>query len=143
MRTWIAYVLVATAFWSCGKSDSEPVPVYTSPDGIWTYTTPDKAIMVEFELKTSGSGVLEIVSASIEVSKQPGVAAGQLTNVDLPVIEQIRINANDAGLVVPYAITFNNCSISSTFNFISVADANYTYPWGQMKTLSGISITRK
>lgn len=135
-------MLMAAAILSCGKEET-PLPVYTSPDGIWTYTTPDKSIMVEFELKTSDTGVLEILNSTIEVAKTPGEAAGQLTNVDLPFIEQIRINANDAGLVVPYTITFNTCSVNSTFNFISVADATYTYPWGQLKTLSGISITRK
>src|SRR5262245_55400292 len=104
---------------SCGKnSDSEPVPVYTTVDGIWTYTTPDKAVSVEFELKTTGS-VVEILNATIKVGNVEGEAAGTVTGVDLPVIDQIRINANDAVLVTNYSITFMNCSVSSNFVFIT------------------------
>lgn len=142
MRCWYVLALVLVGLSGCGKNSSEPAPVYTSPDGIWVYTTPDKSIHVEFELNTS-SGTLAILDPTIEVSGTAGTAAGQLTNVDLPLIEQIRINANDASLVVPYAITFMNCSMGSAFNVINVADATYTYPWGSLKTLTAITIKRK
>lgn len=138
--TWVVCMLLLVA--GCGKEASDPVPARTSPDGVWTYTTPDKSISVDFELKTS-NGVLSVVSASIVVGGTPGDAAAQLTDVNLPVIGKIRVNANDADLDMPYAITFNACSIASDFNSISVADASYTYPWGQIKPLSGITITRK
>lgn len=127
----------------CGKNDtSEPQPAHTMADGIWTYTTPDKVISVEFELKTTG-GTLEILNVTIEVSGTPGAGAGQISAVSEPVIGEIQINANDAGLVYPYKISFVNCTISSDFNFISVADVEYTYPWGTVKALQDIAILRK
>lgn len=141
----VVLVCAWVALWAmagCGKSSSDPVPSYSSPDGIWTYTTPDKAITVEFELKTT-DGVLGVVNSTIKVSGTTGQAATLLTDVDLPTISQIRINANDAVLVLPYAITFEICTVSSNFNVIFAADASYTYPWGQLKTLTGVSITRK
>ncbi len=139
---WIVLVLIAGL--SCAKNEAEPEPVYTTADGTWTYTTPDKKIKVEFELKTSATGELEIkYPATIEVNEVPGEAAGVLTNVDLPEIEQIRINANNAVHVQPYSITFTDCSVNGKFDFISVGNAEYTYPWGQLKSHSGVSITRK
>jgi hypothetical protein len=45
--------------------------------------------------------------------------------------------------VLPYAITFDLCTVSSNYSTISAADASYTYPWGQLKTLTGVAITRK
>ncbi|MBL7849851.1 MAG: hypothetical protein JNN04_03035, partial [Cyclobacteriaceae bacterium] len=97
---------------------------------------------VEFELKTT-DGLLGIQNATIKVSGTQGQAAALMTGVDLPSIERIRINANDAVLVLPYAITFDLCTVNSTYNAILVSDASYTYPWGQLKTLTGVSITRK
>jgi hypothetical protein len=142
MRSAFLALITIVLFTGCGKDAEEPIPTYTSPDGIWTYTTPDKSITVEFELTTT-DGVLGIQNATIKVSGTSGQAAAQMTNVDLPAIEQIRINANDAVLVLPYAITFDLCAVSSNYSIISAADASYTYPWGQLKTLTGVSITRK
>lgn len=142
MRSAFLALITIVLLNGCGKDEEQPVPTYTSPDGIWTYTTPDKAITVEFELKTT-DGVLGIQNATIKVSDTPGQAAAQMTNVDLPVIERIRINANDAALVLPYSITFDQCTISSNYSAISAGNASYTYPWGQLKTLTGVSITRK
>jgi hypothetical protein len=142
MRNLFLALITIVLFTGCGKDEEQPVPTFTSPDGIWTYTTPDKAITVEFELKTT-DGVLAILNATITVSGTSGQAAAQMTNVGLPAIEQIRINANDAVLVLPYAITFDLCTVSSNYSAISAADASYTYPWGQLKTLTGVSITRK
>lgn len=142
MRSVFLALITIVLLSGCGKDDEQPVPAYTSPDGFWTYTTPDKAITVEFELITT-DGVLGIQNATIKVSGTEGQAAAQLTNVDLPAIERIRINANDAVLVLPYAITFELCTVSSNYSIISAADASYTYPWGQLKTLTGVSITRK
>lgn len=143
MRNFVGFALVLVALVGCGKKDSEPAPVYTSADGIWAYATPDNKIKVEFELKTTTSGALQLLNPTIEVDGVAGDAAGTLTNIDLPFIEQIRINANDAALVQPYAITFMDCSVSTNFSYISVAEATYTYPWGTMNTLTGIVINRK
>lgn len=126
----------------CGKDSSTPAPVYTSVDGVWSYTTPDNAITVEFELKTS-SGTLGITANSIKVGGVAGQAAGTLMGVSLPAIGEIRVNANDAVLVQPYFITFANCAVSSNYATISSANVSYTYPWGTVKTLSGVVITRK
>lgn len=143
MRVTSLIVLVLIALCGCGKNDSEPVPVFTSPDGMWIYTTPDKKIEVEFELKTTKTGTLQIQNTVIRVDGVQGAAAGMLTNVDLPFIEQIRINANDATLISPYFIQFTDCSISSTFNYISVSSAMYSYPYGTNHTLTGVVINRK
>jgi hypothetical protein len=142
MRVAILSFITVLLFAGCGKDSEDPTPTFTSPDGIWTYTTPDKAISVEFELKTT-DGVLGVVNGTITVSGTEGQASVVLTDVDLPAIARIRINANDAVLVLPYVITFDICTVSSNFNIISAADASYTYPWGQLKTLTGVSITRK
>jgi hypothetical protein len=142
MRILAGFALLLLVSWGCGKSNTEPAPVYTTPDGIWTYTTPDNAIKVEFELKTN-MGTLEILNTAIEVSGTPGNAAGQLTNVNLPYIERILINANDSGLTYPYSITFMDCGLNSANTFISVANASYIGMSGQVKTLSGVSIGRK
>lgn len=143
MRKLVVCALVLIAIGGCGKKDSEPAPAYTSLDGIWTYATPDMAIVVDFELKTSISGTVQVLNPTIKVDGTQGAAVGTLTNVDLPLIEQLRINANDAALVNNYSITFSDCTVSSTFSIISVADATYTYPWGQFKSLTNIVITRK
>lgn len=142
MRVAFHSLIIVLVLAGCSKDSGDPAPAFTSPDGIWTYTTPDKAISVEFELKTT-NGVLGVVNGTITVSDTKGQASVVLTDVDLPAIARIRINANDAVLVLPYAITFDLCTVSSNFNIISAADASYTYPWGQLKTLTGVSITRK
>lgn len=126
----------------CGKDSSTPAPVYTSVDGIWTFTTPDNAITVEFELKTT-TGTLGIIANSIKVGGVTGQAAGTLNGVSLPAIGEIRVNANDAVLVQPYFISFTNCMVSSNYATISSADVSYTYPWATVKTLTGVVITRK
>lgn len=124
----------------CGKNNTDPLPVHSSPDGTWTYTTPDKAMSVQFDLKTTGS-VVEVLNTTIVVGQQSGMAAGTISGVNLPVVDQIRINANDPVIVTNYSITFINCTFSEDYNFISVADVEYTYP--SPRTLQSISITRK
>ena len=139
----LVFLAICVVLLGCGKNDTtEPQPVHSTPDGNWTYTTPDKSISVDFTLQTTGT-TLEIINVFIKVSSNPGDAAGQISGVSLPTIDQIRINANDIVLVKPYSITFVNCTMSSNFNFISVADAEYTYPWGSIKTLQNITIARK
>jgi hypothetical protein len=142
MRVFILAVFVLFMA-SCGKDSVPAEPTFAIPDGIWTYKTPDNGISVDFELKTT-DGVLQIVNpASIKVGGTPGVAAALITGVTLPNIDEIRINANDIALVQPYSIKFTNCIVNSTFTQISVADADYTYPWGSLESLTNIAITRK
>ncbi|MDZ4714146.1 MAG: hypothetical protein SH819_01645 [Cytophagales bacterium] len=138
----VALLLIIVGVSGCGKSDAVE-PALTSIDGNWTYATPDGTIKVDFKLTLSNMDVLSISNSKIVVSNTPGEAAGQLTMVDLPSIETIRINANDPALVQPYSITFRECSVASDFKRILVTSAEYTYPWGTVKTLSNITITRK
>jgi len=136
-------ILCVLALILSGCNKDTPVATFTSADGIWTYKTPDNSISVDFELKTTG-GVLSIVNpATITVGGTLGVAATQISGVALPAIDQIRVNANDAGLVQPYYITFITCEVNSAFTQISVEDIEYTYPWGTLKTLTNATITRK
>ncbi len=140
MRISIVLLVLLAGLAGCGNTPPAPSP--TTPDGTWSYKTPDNSISVDFELKTMG-GTLAIVNPAIAVSGTSGEAAGQLTDVALPAIGMIRINANDAGLIQPYSITFNMCSVSTDFKSISVVDVEYTYPWGTIKTLTNIVIRRK
>ncbi len=140
MRASIVLLVLLTFLSGCGNTP--PAPSFTSPEGTWTYKTPDNAISVDFELKTMG-GVLGIVNPAIAVSGTAGEAAAQMTDVALPAIGMIRINANDAGLVQPYSIKFTTGTVSADLKTITVLDVEYTYPWGTLKTLSNINITRK
>jgi len=126
-----------------GCAKDTPAPVFTSPDGTWSYTTPDQKISVDFELKTNSSSVLEILNCTIKVNNVPGAAAGTMTGVSLPDINDIKVNANDAGLVYPFYITFINCTINAGFTQIAATDAEYTYPWGSTNTLTSVTVTRK
>lgn len=126
----------------CGKND--PVePALTSVDGSWTYTTPDGTIKVDFDLKKNDSDELIVSNSKITVAGTKGEAATQLFGVNLPAMDSLRINANDAVLVKPYKITFYLCGVSGDFTKINVTDATYTYPWGSVKSLSNISMVRK
>lgn len=127
---------------ACGK-DPVPTPSFSSPDGKWTYKTPDTRIAVDFELVTTSSGSLDILNATIVVNGVLGQAAAQIFDVDLPAVDSIRINANDATLVKPYYIAFSDCNLSTDFNTIMVAEVEYSFPWGTTKHVSGIVITRK
>jgi hypothetical protein len=136
----LAIVGLCVVLLGCGKNNTDPLPVHSTPDGTWTYTTPDKAMSVQFDLKTTGSAV-EILNTTIQLYTQSGIAAGQLSGINLPVVDQIRINANDPVIATNYSITFINCTFGEDYNFISVADVEYDYPIP--KTLQSISITRK
>ena len=137
------YGLLIILVFVAACSKDTPAPSFTSVDGVWTYKTPDNNISVDFELKTT-SGVLNIVNpASIKVGGTTGIAAATISTVALPAIGEIRINANDAGLVQPYSITFTTCAVNSTYTQITVVDVSYTYPWGTTNTLSNAIILRK
>jgi hypothetical protein len=136
----LAIAGLCLALLGCGKKDADPLPTHTAPDGKWTYAVPGNRLKVEFELKTTGT-VLEILNVTITLDQQAGMAAATITGVNLPVVDQIRINANDPVLVTNYSITFVNCTFSEDYNSIFVADAEYNYP--QVVSLQNISITRK
>lgn len=140
MRKLVGIALILVVLLSCGKDKTEPAPSYTSIDGIWTYTIEE--IAIEFELKMTGD-VLEIINTSIVVDEVTGDAAGALSGTDLPLIQQIKVNANDADLTYPYTVTFTDCMISPNFAFISAAKVEYTYPWGTFNTEAGVVISRK
>ena len=136
-------LIVAAAALVLGCGSSSPSPVFTSVDGTWTYTTPDKTISVDFELKTTSGGTLEILTSTIKVNNVQGQAAGQLNGVSLPNINEIKVNANDVGLVYPYYISFVNCTVNAGFTQITTTGTEYTYPWGTTKSLTSVTITRK
>jgi hypothetical protein len=136
----LAIAALCLVLLGCGKKDADPLPTHTTPDGTWTYSVPGNHMKVEFELKTTGT-VLEILNTKITLDQQSGMAAGTITGVNLPVVDQIRINANDPVLITNYSITFVICTFSEDYNSIFVADAEYNYP--NVGTLQNISITRK
>ena len=142
MRSLCLTFLGLILLFGCGK-DKAVTPVKSNPDGRWTYTTPDNSISVEFDLKSTASGSVEILNPVIVVLGTTGVAAAQMTDINVPSIGTIRINANDSDLVHPFSITFTNCTLSSDFTKILVVEAEYTYPWGFLKKLSNINIIRK
>lgn len=127
----------------CGKDEPEPVPTFSSVDGKWTYRTPDKKIDVDFELSTNATGELNILNATISINGTVGQAAAQIFDVNLPAIDSIRINANDASLTYPYYIAFSGCTLAEDFVSILVTEAEYTDPQKVPRKLSGIAITRK
>ncbi len=141
MRIVVLMMLVIGVLAGCAKDT--PAPVFSSPDGTWTYTTPDSKISVDFELKTNSSNVLEILNCTIRVNGVSGVAAGTLSGVSLPAINEIKVNANDVGLVYPFYITFINCTINAGFTQIAATAAEYSYPWGSSNTLTAVNVTRK
>lgn len=140
MRAW-SIVVVALIMGACGKET--PTPVSTSPDGNWTYTTPDKTIKVSFGLKSTSTTSVEVLHPMITVQNVEGEGAAQIDEVDLPSIGRLRINANDPKLVFNYDITFTTCSVSPDFDKIIVSDVLYTYAAGKVKTLTNVNIVRE
>ena len=142
MRFAVLSIFSLSLLLGCGKND--PVmPALTSVDGSWTYTTPDGTIKVDFDLTKNDSDELIVSNSKITVAGTKGEAATQVFGARLPAIDSMRINANDAVLVQPYKITFYLCSVSGDFTKINVTDGSYTYPWGQKKSITNISIVRK
>jgi hypothetical protein len=130
----IAFVGLAGA---CSKSSSGP----TSAEGKWSYTTPDSKMSVTFDLVKTSSGSLDIQNPTIKIEGVSYIAAAVMTGVALPLIGQIRINANDAKAVYPFDIKFNNGKVNSDFTKIDVPDGEYTYSGGSV-SLKTIAIGR-
>ena len=139
MRNRILYLGLVFMLLACGKDENSGP---TSAEGKWTYSTPDSKIQVTFDLVKTGSGSLDIQNPTIKVNGVSGNAAATITGVNLPTIGEIRVNANDAGLVQPYSITFTNGKVSGDFKKIEVPTGGYTYPWGTTVTLVAVAIVR-
>ncbi|HEY5691786.1 MAG TPA: hypothetical protein VIS49_10035 [Cyclobacteriaceae bacterium] len=116
---------------------------FTSLIGEWKYTTPDEKIEITFDIVGGGTELLTIKNHTIKIDGSEGNANIQFSNVTETSIDLIRINANDAGLIYPYNIAFNNLSASPDFTIIEVESASYTYPWPNTITLDDIQIVRR
>ncbi len=141
MRLLLSFICLSiiTLYSGCGKSSPAPA----TAEGKWTYTTSDGKIKVAFELVKTASGSMDIKNpASITVNGTLGVAAAQISGVNLPDIASIIINANDAALTYPYSITFTSCKFLSDVNRMDVSSGSYTYPWGTNNPITAISILR-
>jgi hypothetical protein len=117
-------------------------PGLTSPEGKWTYTTPDKKIAVTFEVIKEPSGEFDIQNQTMKINDIPANAEKEVIGFTSTSITRIRINANDAKAVYPFNIVFSNAVISGDFKQISVPTATYTYPWGTTVNLTDITIQR-
>lgn len=140
MRTIaILFVALVVVLGSCKKDDD---PKFTSAAGTWTYTTPDSKLIVTFELKKSGT-TWDAVNPTISVEGTEATAVIQATDVVVPSIGSIRINANDLKVTYPYFVLFSNLEVNGDFTQINVPSASYTWPHDKTNTLTNITITRK
>jgi len=139
MRIIIGFIAVLSLISvGCSKSNSGP----TSPEGKWTYTTPDNKINVTFDLVKTSTGSYDVQNQTIKIEGVSYNAEKQVTGVVIPAIASIRINANDAKAVYPYYVQFLNGTVSSDFRRIDVATGEYTFPWGTTVSLKTVSIVR-
>ncbi len=132
------FLLVALS--SC--KDDKDDPAFTSAEGKWTYTTPDSKITIGFEVVKGATGTIQINGTSLTVDGKTVTPETQTAGINLPIIESMRFNANDAGLVYPYAIKFIQTTVSADFSTMTATSAEYTFPWGTTKNLSSITIKR-
>jgi hypothetical protein len=126
---------------SC-KDDKDDAPVFTSAEGKWTYTTPDSKIKIDFEVVKSATGLIQINGTALTVDTKTVVPEVQTDGINLPAIASMRFNANDAGLVYPYSITFTQTTVSADFTTMTATTAEYTFPWGTTQKLSALIIKR-
>lgn len=116
---------------------------FSSLIGEWKYTTPDEKIEITFDIVGGDPELLTIKNQTIKIDGSDGNANIQFSNITETTIDLIRINANDAALIYPYYIAFNNLSASPDFTMIEVESASYTFPWQNTITLSDIQIVRR
>ena len=116
---------------------------FTSLLGEWKYTTPDEKIEITFDIVGGDTELLTIKNQTIKIEGSEGNANIQFSNVTETSIDLIRINANDAALIYPYNIAFNNLSASPDFATLDVESASYTFPWPNTINLSDIQIVRR
>ncbi|HOO09078.1 MAG TPA: hypothetical protein PKW06_03995 [Cyclobacteriaceae bacterium] len=136
-----AYLWVTAALlFGCGGEEDTG---FTSLIGLWTYTTPDGKMKVEFDIVGGDKDLLAVKNQKIFVDGEEGRAEAQTEAITETTLGSLRINANDAGLVWPYSITFTNLSASDDFSTIKVEEAKYIFPWPDSNSLSQIEITRR
>ena len=116
---------------------------FTSLIGEWKYATPDEKIEITFDIVGGDTELLTIKNQTMEIEGSEGNANIQFSNVTETSIDLIRINANDAALIYPYNIAFNNLSASPDFATLDVESASYTFPWPNTINLSDIQIVRR
>ncbi|CAN5612914.1 hypothetical protein BH10BAC4_BH10BAC4_24350 [soil metagenome] len=134
---WIVIFGMASCFSACGPGNSGP----SSAEGRWTYTTADKKVKVEFELKKNSSNSLDIQNSVLTIEGVTYNSAAQISGVNLPLITFMRVNANDAKAVYSYDIQFAAGTVSNDFNRIDVPNGAYTLAGGTT-ALKNISIGR-
>ena len=71
-------------------------PGLTSPEGKWTYTTPDSKIAVTFEVIKTTSGEFDIQNQTMKINGISANAEKEVVGFTSTSITKIRINANDA-----------------------------------------------
>jgi hypothetical protein len=138
MRKLITWTLVVLVFGACGSDD----PEFSSAAGVWTYTTPDGKVGVDFELVKNGS----TWTATNQVIRLEGTAYKaeiQGSGLTDTAIGSIRINANDTKAVYAYFMLFSGGTISGDFKEIKVPDATYTWPHNKTNVLTDVTISRK
>jgi hypothetical protein len=131
-------VLIVVLLGSCGSDD----PEFTSAAGVWTYTTADGKIGVDFELKQNGS-TWSVLNQVIRVEGTTYNAEVQASGIEPPAVGSIRINANDSKAVYAYFILLSGGEVSGDFKEIRVPGAAYTWPHNKTNQLTDIVVTRK
>ena len=137
MYRFAAIAIAVILFQSCSKEE----PGFDTPAGKWTYLTADGKIGVDFEL-VNGSACWDLINQSISVEGVKYNAEKQVTSLDPPTLQFIRINANDAQAVYNYNIVFNDATIDEKNTQIKVATGTYTWPYNKTNALKDIVITR-
>ncbi len=136
----LGFILILVLFLAGCKEEETG---FTSLIGGWKYTTPDEKIEVTFDIVGGDTELLTIKNQTIKVDGEAGNANLQFSNITETTIDLIRINANDAALIYPYNIVFNNLTASPDFSSIAVESASYTFPWPGTITISDIEIVRR
>jgi len=124
---------------SCKKDDD---PKFSSAEGTWTYTIPEGQVTAQFTIAKSGTSI-ELKDPVMVVSGVTADAVLVDANVTSTTIGEIMINANDADVDYAYLMTFTDCTVSSDFKEIKVANLEYEWPHGSTKSVQNITITRK
>jgi hypothetical protein len=138
MREFIAWLLIVVLLVACGSDD----PEFSSAAGVWTYTSPDGKIGVDFELVKNGStwNAINPVIRIEGTTYNAEIVGSALTDTS---IGSIRINANDSKAVYAYFILFSGGTIGGDFKEIKVPDATYTWPHNKTNVLTDVTINRK
>lgn len=140
MKRVILVIVIISLFTGCSKDDDTG---FTSLIGLWTYTTPDEKIKVEFDVVGGDKDILNVINQKIYVEDEEGMANVEIESVAETSFGRIRINANDTDLVYPYDIVFTNLVASADFSMIEVETVTYIFPWGKSNELSNVKIERR